>query len=1184
VSAPGVGPWAALREAERRTRRAAAVGVALTVLSLVPLVLVVGWLVGDAWGERTAAPLAVVVVAAVAVVVVAVVLVRRWVRPVTEAAVAAAAERSQGLEEGSLRGVIELGRGLPAGASEALFRRRESELATRLAGIPPVLLAGEMGRRSRTRLGVAVSLAGVLGLLVGVAGFMAPERAREGWAPLRHPVDHLRGPVLPALTVSPGDVEVPRGRTLEIEVGAPLRDRVVLEWRTAGRVPARDAVPVVAGVGRGEIGPVDAVVRYRARTTDGAVSQWYTAQPVDPLLLRGLAVDLVYPDHVAREPERLTELDAAVLAVPAGTVLHLEGAATRVLAAASLRHAGGGERDARVAGDSLSLEWRIDGAASGHWVLRIRDVDGTVEKAASFQLTVAEDRAPTVRILVPAGDTVMPVSRRQAIVAEATDDHGIGAAGLVFQRIGRWGDRGSPRHVPMPVDGLGEVGVLRSVLDASDEPLVPGDAVEYHVVVRDNSPAGQTGRSGTYVLRVPSAAELRAGAMTEAGDLVQRAEGVAERARSLERETRDLARRAASPARSGSGAASTPGAPGPEFRRSSEARQLARQQEEAMRELAELRQRLDRLRELAAQAGLDERELDRRLSDLAQLYRELEQADAGPDPAALRAAADAPNPVELAAQLERAAQQQEEWRRALEEGLDQLRAAALEQEMTALAREAADVVAEQEGLNARFRETVESAGDAPNRVGDTATGSASPEPSTSEPSTPDAASDAASDAPGADPGSEAAGAESRAEAQQDLAGRTSRLADLIQSLQEQLRRRGDEESAGRAGAAQDQARSGQGFMEEAAERARQQDGDGAASAGGEAAGEVAKAARALDEARGRRADAGRGEVQEALRQGTQDALRLAEREEALRQEMDQAGGLQHGGGGSAAELQRLQSEQQAVRQGLEQLGQNLAAAARAAGSTDPAVARAMARAMLELDRTMDGLQPGQPLPVREAERAVESLNRLAMALLESEGEIRRTHGSATEQVLRQLTELAREQGALNSQTTALAPPDMPAGRDGSALQQLAEQQRGIARRVGEASGMMGGREDALGRLDQLSQEAAALAGELAGGRLTPDVRARQERLFHRLLDAGRSLEREEYSEERAGQVARDRDVPDVEALDPALLDRTRRYPAPTAEQLRTLPPAYRRLVLEYFQRLNVGAGDAAETPPGEGRQ
>jgi hypothetical protein len=42
----------------------------------------------------------------------------------------------------------------------------------------------------------------------------------------------------------------------------------------------------------------------------------------------------------------------------------------------------------------------------------------------------------------------------------------------------------------------------------------------------------------------------------------------------------------------------------------------------------------------------------------------------------------------------------------------------------------------------------------------------------------------------------------------------------------------------------------------------------------------------------------------------------------------------------------------------------------------------------------------------------------------------------------------------------------------------------------------------------------------------------------------------------------------IRALKPGLFDNAEKFAAPTAEQLRDLPPAYRKLILEYFERLN----------------
>ncbi|HEY8470642.1 MAG TPA: hypothetical protein VIL18_13410, partial [Longimicrobiales bacterium] len=131
----------------------------------------------------------------------------------------------------------------------------------------------------------------------------------------------------------------------------------------------------------------------------------------------------------------------------------------------------------------------------------------------------------------------------------------------------------------------------------------------------------------------------------------------------------------------------------------------------------------------------------------------------------------------------------------------------------------------------------------------------------------------------------------------------------------------------------------------------------------------------------------------------------------------------------------------------------------------------------------------------------------------------------------------------------------------------------IAQKLGGMNEMLGGREDVLGRLDELAREADQLARDLSGGRLDAELLARQERLFHRLLDAGRTLERDETTDERVAE--RPGNVPPSfgRPLDAKLIQSAQRFPAPDPEQLRSLPPAYRRLILEYFDRLNRGRNE-----------
>jgi hypothetical protein len=138
------------------------------------------------------------------------------------------------------------------------------------------------------------------------------------------------------------------------------------------------------------------------------------------------------------------------------------------------------------------------------------------------------------------------------------------------------------------------------------------------------------------------------------------------------------------------------------------------------------------------------------------------------------------------------------------------------------------------------------------------------------------------------------------------------------------------------------------------------------------------------------------------------------------------------------------------------------------------------------------------------------------------------------------------------------------------LQRLAEEQRDVAEDLGDLSEEENAPEESLGDLGDLAQEAEELARQLAQGRLTPETLQRQERLFHRLLDAGRSLEKdEEISDERESEQAGAFDRADVVPLGAGQLGALR-FELPNAEQLQRLSPAVRQLVIQYFERLNRG--------------
>jgi hypothetical protein len=146
------------------------------------------------------------------------------------------------------------------------------------------------------------------------------------------------------------------------------------------------------------------------------------------------------------------------------------------------------------------------------------------------------------------------------------------------------------------------------------------------------------------------------------------------------------------------------------------------------------------------------------------------------------------------------------------------------------------------------------------------------------------------------------------------------------------------------------------------------------------------------------------------------------------------------------------------------------------------------------------------------------------------------------------------------------------------LQELAQGQQSVAGELGRMANEPGA-DQALGDLQALAMEARELADLLDGGRLDAQTRQRQERLFHRLLDAGRTLEQQdEFSEERESRTAGAVQAREIAPLSAEAIGALR-FRLPDAALLQQLGPGERQLVIEYFERLNRETSGATQSQP-----
>jgi hypothetical protein len=257
-----------------------------------------------------------------------------------------------------------------------------------------------------------------------------------------------------------------------------------------------------------------------------------------------------------------------------------------------------------------------------------------------------------------------------------------------------------------------------------------------------------------------------------------------------------------------------------------------------------------------------------------------------------------------------------------------------------------------------------------------------------------------------------------------------------------------------------------------------------------------------------------------------------------------------------------------MEQGVNQIARRLQEAAGRNALVNPRLGANLAQAREMIGQSREALEGPSPNPDEAAERAqaaARALSSAAYQMMRNRNDVAGSQsGSGMAEALERMAQMAGQQGSLNDELGGLLP--MLGGGDQAImmrLRELAARQRGLANeleRLGEA-GMPG-------RPEELAQEARALADRMDQNRLDRATLERQQRLFRRMMDAGRTLRDNDEPEDperrstTAGETAA-RPAPG------AVTGTALRYPMPPWSVLRELSPAERALVMDYFRRLNA---------------
>jgi len=400
---------------------------------------------------------------------------------------------------------------------------------------------------------------------------------------------------------------------------------------------------------------------------------------------------------------------------------------------------------------------------------------------------------------------------------------------------------------------------------------------------------------------------------------------------------------------------------------------------------------------------------------------------------------------------------------------------------------------------------------------------------------------------------EAADSQRAAAAEQQLAKKAESLSSELKQLSEQMKDtpRGDklEQASQQAGKASQK-------MQQASKSAKSGQKQKAKSEGEEAEKELAPLGDDLQEEREQMAQDWRDEVMSQLDQALADVSRLGEKQLAVSQGFER--------GESAA---KLRADEGAIEEGVDRLQEQVRKAAGKNALVSPDIGTSLSAASRFMQQARDAVSSANANPREAGDRAgdaLDALNSAAHGLLRARGDVSGSEsGSGLAEAMQKMGELAKQQGQLGEQGASLI-PQLGAGGAQQQLQQLAAQQRALAQELEKLRGQ--GNMPGAG---EMANEAEDLSQRLQAGRLDRQTVERQEKLFRRMLDAGRTLqgEQEDEQKERQSTTANGDSVLLPPALRARLQDEDGRLQVPSWEELQRLSPAERRIVVDYFRRL-----------------
>jgi hypothetical protein len=902
----------------------------------------------------------------------------------------------------------------------------------------------------------------LLALLLSPSGFLSSANR------LLHYGEAFAAPKTIEFVVEPGNAEIVRGESVTITVhtlGSPV-SALSLLTRQHGQMEFDTQLLKLSdgGVFKTVLANMKGTTEYSV-SAEKVTSPTFTITVLDRPLIRALQLKIVSPAYTRIPPKIPEENIGDISAYPGSAVTVLLGASKELSAASLLFH---DSTVVRLSAKGSNASGQFTVRKNGSYHLLLKDRDGLPNlDPVEYTVKVIPDEYPTAAILSPARNLDLTGEMKLELFLRVKDDFGFSRLRLLYRlaasKYEKPADEFTALEIPLGRKDLSPLD-LPFHWDLAPLNLVPEDAIAYAVEVFDNDNVSgpKSGRSETYLVRLPSLEEVFSDVAENHQQSMESMKDVAKETEQMKKDIDEMQREMKKSTM--------------DWQQQKKSEQMAQRYEQMKKKLEEASRKLDETVKKMEENKLLSNETLEKYMELQKLMEQLNSPELQEALKKLQQSMKQPSPEQMKQAMEQLKFSEEQFRSSLERTIELLKRIHIEQKLDELVKRAEELAREQKAVK---EQSAKSGEEKRNEM---------------------------------------------AKRQSDLEQQASSMEKEAAALQKKMEEFPKEMPVDEMAKAQDafQKKQTGSKMQKAAQKMQAGEMNSAGKDQQEAEEDLKEFAEDMKQVQKSLQEKQQKQVINQMRKQVQNMVELSKRQESLKEETKSLDPNSQRFRENAEAQNEVLSDLGNVANAVGELGKKTFAISPDMGREIGNAMRQMNQAMEDMEnRNPGGSSQKQGEAMSSLNLAAMMMQNALNGMLQGgQG------GSGMAGLMGRLGQMAGQQSGINSGTQQAmgSGQGQPMSADQqAAYQRLAGQQAAVqksleqlsqeAKNTGEFSKM-------LGDLDRIAQEMREVQTDLVQGNVNPATLQKQERILSRMLDSQRSMHERDYEKRRKAEAGK----------------------------------------------------------------